>query len=78
MASFIPPDGVKKIYIIADEDESGTGVKTAYSLFNRLKLEGIVQPCVVRLLDGKPYYDYGCKIDYNDYLVLKKHENSNT
>ena len=77
MASFIPPEGVKKIYIITDEDESGTGVKSAYYLFNRLMLEGTVQPCVVRLLGCKPYYDYGCKMDYNDYLILKKHESSN-
>ena len=68
MACFEPPDGIKYLYIIADEDENGTGVKSAYTLFNKIKLAGVIKPCVVRILKDGVYYDWGMKMDYLDYL----------
>lgn len=73
ISKFYPPESIKKLYIIADEDKTYTGVKNAYSCANRLTIKGI-DVCVVRLLDRKEYYDYGDSYDYNDYLNIKNHE----
>lgn len=72
MAKFAPPETVKKIYILCDEDRSFTGAMAAYTCANRLAIKGL-DVCVVRLQDRDEYYDYsdGSGFDYNDYLILK-------
>ena len=67
------PDGVKHVYIYADQDKNGTGYIHAYALKKRLSAPkyGLLTLCVVQFVNGKPYYDYGTqKMDYNDYLLL--------
>jgi len=72
MSKFSPPDGVKKIYVIADEDSNFCGTRAAYEVANRLSIKGL-DVCVVRLLDKEPFYDHGNQFDMNDYLILKAH-----
>lgn len=41
LESFVPPDGVRKLIVFADNDRSFAGQKSAYVLANRLAIKGM-------------------------------------
>lgn len=61
MEKWHPPQGVKKVVIFGDNDESFTGQKAAYSLAFRLKTAGLQVDVKIPAVTG----------DWND--VLRKH-----
>lgn len=66
MANFVPPEEVKAVVIFADKDLSGTGLKNAKILMDRLKELGVL--CTI--LEPKYAIPKGAKgIDWNDVLV---------
>ena len=70
---FVPPEGVKNVVIIADDDESFTGYASAFVLAKRLKAKGI-NVNVVGILEGvgDGYHVFtGKKMDYLDYFNTK-------
>lgn len=77
-----PTGSLDTLYIYCDEDTNGTGQRSAYTLQNRLKLKGEIEKvCVVRVINGMVFYDYGGleegtkSFDWNDFLneeYLKK------
>lgn len=63
MEKFVPPAGVKKVEIYADNDESFTGQKAAYLLAFKLKKMG---------LEVKVYMPDNAGWDWNDVLIDMK------
>lgn len=62
MKGFIPPEGVRKVVIFSDNDSNFTGQAAAYSLANRLYLDGLVVDVELPAI-GK---------DFNEYLLSGK------
>ena len=74
MEKFEIPETVKELWIYADSDANYTGQKAAYTLANKAALKGI-KTRVSIAKDGDTWEtDTGKKYDFNDYLILKKHE----
>ena len=73
METFVPPDGVRKIVVFADNDVSYAGQSSAYSLAKRLHAKDYIVEVVVPDITG----------DFNDVLKAQqptegvKHEDSN-
>jgi len=59
MKGFVPPDGIKRVVICADNDSSFTGQEAAYCLAKRIHALGLVAE-VIFPETGK---------DFNDYLL---------
>ena len=57
MESFIPPEGVKQVWIFADNDANFTGQKAAYVLAHRLALAGIAVRVEIPDETGKDWAD---------------------
>ena len=74
MEKFEIPGTVDELWIYADSDANFTGQKAAYTLANKAALKGI-KTRVSIAKDGNTWEtDTGKKYDFNDYLILKKHE----
>lgn len=71
METFVPPEGIKLVLIMADKDRSGTGEKAARKLKERLEAKGI--DAFVLLPKGD--IPEGAKgIDWNDVLLKEGRE----
>jgi putative DNA primase/helicase len=62
LKGFIPPDGIRKVVVFADNDASFTGQAAAYHLANRMYVSGLVAEVLIPEI-GK---------DFNDYLLSSK------
>lgn len=62
MKGFIPPDGIKRVVICADNDSSFTGQEAAYCLAKRVNALGLVAEVLMPEV-GK---------DFNDYLLQSR------
>jgi len=57
LESFEPPEGVKRVMIFGDNDESYTGQHAAYALAKRLVKEGFEVDCEIMTVRGFDYLD---------------------
>jgi putative DNA primase/helicase len=74
MARFKPPERVKKLIIVADNDKSFTGQKAAYECANRLAVHDDtkhIDISVVNFIDYKMIRDSGHDFDAADYLCME-------
>ena len=74
MARFKPPERVKKLIIVADNDKSFTGQKAAYECANRLAVHddtNHIDISVVNFIDHDMIRDSGHDFDAADYLCME-------
>jgi putative DNA primase/helicase len=57
MESFIPPEGVREVFVFADNDESMVGQKAAYALASRLSGLGIAASVEIPKKAGQDWAD---------------------